>query len=457
MNDVKWGWKKATAIFSAIVISGACLGAATTAMAGAQGGESVEDLRAMIDQLKNTVLALEQKIAVVEDNQVAANKTIQEVAAKESTSNLLLPENTTMKIYGYAKLDAVYTDTGGTYEYAYVPSAVPLDSANVPSNSFVMHAKQTRLGFATSTDTDYGKFNTKIECDFYGGASANEWVSNSWGLRLRRAYGELGNLRVGQDWSTFIDLGAYPETLDFGGAAGSLFIRQAMVRWTQPFEGGSFQFAVENPEAKSPTAALWDDYGNPIYGSDVTVSGNNEYMPDFIARVNFNPGGIGRYSVVGLARQFSYDNGVTDDTDWGAAVSANAIFITFGEDNLHLNINYGNGLGRYMESEFQDAFINPITGDIETNNQIGGFVSYQHFWLHNLRSTAVYSYAQRDNDNDFVSDAVDKSYQSVHANIIWSPIPRVNMGLEYIYGYRKIENGDNGDMNRLMCSFQYNF
>ncbi len=457
MNDVKWGWKKATAIFSAIVISGACLGAATTAMAGTQGGESVEDLRAMINQLKNTVVALEQKMAIIEDNQEAADKTIKEVAAKESVSgsNLLLPENTTMKIYGYAKLDAVYTDTGGTYEYAYVPSSVPLDSANVPDNSFVMHAKQTRIGFATSTDTDYGKFNTKIECDFYGGGG-NEWVSNSWGLRLRRAYGELGNLRAGQDWSTFIDLGAYPETLDFGGAAGSLFIRQAVVRWTQPFEGGSFMFALENPEAKFQTADL-DDTGNLIYGSDSTVSGNNEYMPDFIARVNFNPGGIGKYSIVGLARQFSYDDGVTDDTEWGAAISANAVISTFGQDNFHININYGNGLGRYMESEFQDAFIDPISGDIETNEQIGGFLSYQHYWLNNLRSTLVYSYAERDNDTDYVSEAVDESYQSVHANIIWSPVSRVNVGMEYIWGYREIEDGEDGDMNRLMCSFQYNF
>ena len=215
-------------------------------------------------------------------------------------------------------------------------------------------------------------------------------------------------------------------------------------------------FALENPEAKFQTADL-DDTGNLIYGSDSTVSGNNEYMPDFIARVNFNPGGIGKYSIVGLARQFSYDDGVTDDTEWGAAISANAVISTFGQDNFHININYGNGLGRYMESEFQDAFIDPISGDIETNEQIGGFLSYQHYWLNNLRSTLVYSYAERDNDTDYVSEAVDESYQSVHANIIWSPVSRVNVGMEYIWGYREIEDGEDGDMNRLMCSFQYNF
>jgi hypothetical protein len=110
-----------------------------------------------------------------------------------------------------------------------------------------------------------------------------------------------------------------------------------------------------------------------------------------------------------------------------------------------------------MESEFDDAFLNPTTHDIETNDQYGGFVSYQHFWLDNLRSTVIYSYAERDNDLAYVTDSVDNKYQSAYANLIWSPIPRVNVGLEYIWAYREVENGDDGDMNRVMGSFQYKF
>jgi hypothetical protein len=154
-------------------------------------------------------------------------------------------------------------------------------------------------------------------------------------------------------------------------------------------------------------------------------------MPDFIARVNFDPG-YGHYSIVGMARQLTYDDGIYDDSEWGAAVSLNAVLPVVGKDNIHINLNYGNALGRYMESEFTDAFINPTTHEIETNNQWGGFVSYQHFWLDNLRSTFIYSLAERDNDLNYVTDAVDKRYQSVFANLLWSPVPRVNIGIEYI-------------------------
>ena len=449
MREANWGWKKTRAIFAAVVISSACVGAASTAIAGTRGGESMEDMKAMIEQLKQTVQTLEQKMAVMEENQAETNKTVQEVATKKTApSGLQLAENTSMKIYGYTKLDAIYTDTDGGGKYAYTPSAVPLDKDQdkLADNSFIMHARQTRLGFATFTDTDYGKFNIRIETDFYG-SGGNEVYSNSYGLRLRRAYGELGNLRIGQDWSTFIDLATYPEIIDFGGGAGSLFIRQALIRWTQPFSGGSAVFAVENPEN---TFMVKGDDGNN------TVNGGQNIFPDIIARVNLNPG-FGHYSLVGMLRDLSIDTAEYDDSELGYALSVNAAIPTFGKDSLMLQFNYGNAMGRYMESGFADAFLNPVTHDIETNNQYGGVVSYQHFWMENLRSTVMYSLAERDNDLNFVTDTANKQYQSVHANLIWSPIPRVNMGIEYIWGYREIENGEDGDINRVQAGFQYKF
>ncbi len=375
-------------------------------------------------------------------------------------TGLILPNGCSLKIYGYTKLDALWTDQNGGGTYAYTPDAVLLDKTNklVPagttfsdydtSSKFIMHAKQTRLGIATSTDTEYGKFKTVIETDFYG-AGGNTTISNSWGLRMRKAYGQLGNLLVGQNWSTFIDLNTYGDILDFGGPAGSLFIRQAQIRYTQPFEGGSVQFALENPTSHYLTMA------------GTTMSGSGEIVPDIIARVNFG-GSYGKYSVAGMVRNLKIDSytGTThtyDDSVWGYAISLNASIPTYGKDNLILQFNYGDALGRYMESEFADAFINPRTGDIEKNDQFGVVVGYRHFWASNLRSSVIYSYAERDNDDKYVTDAVDKDYQSVHANLIWSPVNRVNIGAEYIWAYRELESNADGDMNRIQFSFQFAF
>ena len=457
MKKARWGWRKKQAIFAAILISSACLGVASPAEAGSDS-ESLEEMRSTIEQLKKTVLALEQKVAIMEEKQVATDEIVQEVVKDEggSSGGLQLPENTTMSIYGYAKLDVIYTDTEGGGTYNYIPRDVPLDSEKefLSDNAFIMHARESRIGFATSTDTSWGKLNTKIETDFYG-AEGSQRNSNPYHVRLRLAYGELGNLLAGQDWSTFVDAGAYPEIIDFGYSAGRLFVLQPLLRWTQPFEGGSFQFALENPEADFLTKTLLED-GTTYVDTVINGNGKDEYIPDIIARLNLSPG-YGKYSLAALGRRYSYDTGLHNDSTWAGAVTANGVFPTFGKDNIRLALNYGTGLGRYMRADFAEAFIDPVTHAIKTNNQFGGFISYQHFWLDNLRSTVVYSYVSRDNDLNYVTDATNKKYQSVHANMLWSPIPRIDMGLEYIWGYREVENGEDGDINRLQGAFKYKF
>jgi hypothetical protein len=451
MKKAQWGWKKTQIIFASLVISTACVGISTPA-----GAESMDELKATIEQLKQTVNALENKMQTMEQKQAKTDEVIATSGGGAAASGLKIPDGTTLSIYGYAKLDGVYTDTESV-SALYVPGAVPLDAQqdSLADNDLYIHAKQTRLGFLSSSDTDFGKLNVRVEGDFYGNGGT-ETYSNSYSFRIRRAYGELGNLLAGQEWSTFIDLGLYMETIDFGGPAGSLFNRQGMVRWTQPFTGGSFMFALENPETNLMVkAASVDEDGNVTYANTM-VNGSGEFMPDIVARVNYDAG-IGHFSVAAMARNLIVDDGTYDDDEWGAAVSLNAKFPTFGKDHLNMELNYGNALGRYMEAGFADGFLNPVSHDIETCDEIGGFIGYQHFWVENLRSTVIYSYAERDNDMNYVTDAVDKKYQSVHANLIWSPVPRVNMGLEYIWGYREVENGDDGDMNRVMAGFQYKF
>jgi hypothetical protein len=404
--------------------------------------ETIEDLKMTINQMRASMELLQQKVVALEEKQAAVPKDGSTTAP--NGGSLLLPENTTVKLYGYAKFDGIYTDKDGGGETTYVPSKVPLDSASVADSALRMHAQQSRLGIFTSTPTDYGPMNIRIETDFFG-SGGNESYSNSYGLRVRRAYGELGNLLAGQEWSTFIDLNSYPETIDFGGPAGSLFIRQAQIRWTQPFASGSLQFALENPES---TFAPQD--------GSAPKDGSGEYLPDAVIRANLETS-FGHFSIAGLGRQLIVDDDIDNDETYGGALSLTGAIPLLDKDKLVMMLNYGNALGRYMEAEFADAFIDPVTHKIETTAQWGGLVSYQHFWLDNLRSTLVYSYAERDNDLDFVADTVDSKYQSIHANLMWSPVSRVNLGLEYIYATREVENGDDGDINRLQLGFQYSF
>ena len=80
---------------------------------------------------------------------------------------------------------------------------------------------------------------------------ADERISNSWSSRLRHAfvkwdYSENSSIMAGQSWSTFFNVGALPDVLDFVGPAGTIFVRQPQVRWTM----GGLQLAVENPATR---------------------------------------------------------------------------------------------------------------------------------------------------------------------------------------------------------------
>jgi hypothetical protein len=234
---------------------------------------------------------------------------------------------------------------------------------------------------------------------------------------------------------------AVPDTLDFGGPAGQTFMRQGMIRWTEPFAWGSLQFAVEDPSATLDNSTETDD----------------DHVADMIARVN-SKSDYGSYSLAVMARELSADNGTTvDDSTWGGAVAVGGKIPTFGKDDLRFQLHYGNALGRYMATKFKDAEFNTTTGEVETFDQFGGFLAYRHFWVDNLRSNLVYSYAAADNDMSLVADTVNKEFQSVHANLIWSPVPSVDLGIEYLYGYREIESGDDGELNRIQVSATYNF
>jgi Porin subfamily len=89
-----------------------------------------------------------------------------------------------------------------------------------------VNSRPSRLLFDARTPTAWGEVKAYIEMDF---AHANENVTKStslavtsgWAPRLRKAYGTIGGLLVGQETGMFHDSDADAELVDFGGNASS--------------------------------------------------------------------------------------------------------------------------------------------------------------------------------------------------------------------------------------------
>ena len=50
-----------------------------------------------------------------------------------------------------------------------------------------------------------------------------------------------------------------------------------------------------------------------------------------------------------------------------------------------------------------------------------------------------------------------RKVHSLHANMIWSPVPRLDFGVEAIWGERTLESGVDGELIRLHTMARYTF
>ncbi len=364
--------------------------------------------------------------------------------------------DTKITVGGYVKADALISRFSegevaqGSGRDFYLPNSIPVSAGGAKSRDFTdFHAKETRLFVKTDTMIDGHKLGTHVELDFIVNQSttANEIVTNAYTPGFRRAFITYDNLLVGQEWTTFLNLGSLPETLDFVAfpSEGSVFVRQPQLRYTL----GNLQLAVENPE----TSIL------PGGGGAVAGSGDG-VLPDFVARYNFKLGPA-ELSLAGLLRQLKAENpavgavAAVDDKTTGGGVSL-AGKIAFGTDDLKFQITTGDGIGRYMALG-TSADVVLSTGELDAIGITGGYLAYKHAWSPKWRSTVTVSALEIDNPTSKTGTALTKSVQSASLNLLYSPVAKLTFGAELRHANRELENGQDGDLDRLQFSAKYSY
>lgn len=352
--------------------------------------------------------------------------------------------NTEFSYGGYIKMDAMmstYSDGDVTAANVgrdyYTPNSTPTSAGTgKETSSYDMSAKSSRFNFKTVTTLENGeKITGFVEMDFLGSAQGNEIVSNSYSPRLRHAFFTYNNLTFGQTWSTFMNPGALPETVDFLGVTeGTVFIRQAQIRYTM----GDFQFSLENPESTVNGTAT-DDAG----------------MPDVVARYNIKAGD-NAFTIAAIGRQIAIQDGAgLDESTTGFGVNVTGV-IKLGADDLKLS--YSNGdISRYVGAYTAASDADLINGKLEATSVSAGFVGYRHFWNDKVRSTLAYSFLDADYADDTVAAARTKKSASTRLNLMYSPTKEVTYGIEYSLASRELVNGNDGDMNRLQFTAKYTF
>jgi hypothetical protein len=427
---------------------------------------------------------------------------------------------TSFKVGGYVKGDFYYdfsamqSSIGGV-----APTSAPFDGnshAPIPDkNGFNftagtghnihgrtgMDAAESRFNIETRTPTSYGELKTFIEADFTNpngltNSASLKVNSNSTGFRLRYAYATLGPVLIGQYNSAFRDSSTEPETLDFGGPIVAGATRQAQFRYTFDFGNGlTLATAAEEPQTSvinnqykfgsvctssigagstafmfTTACALTD---GPNAGGTTFGTGNGDKIPDFTAALKY-AGPWGGISLRAVVRDLYWHNGVTGSTSnssafgWGLGLSG-SFTGWWGKDNASFQINGGQGGGRYI---FGAQLTNPDSGvsnlnsvDLKPIGQISGMIQYQHWWTDMLRSTVAGSYAkQYVNSTIFPTcsanaaclPTLDHAW-TFHVNLIWSPVPQVDTGMEWIRMQARNQAGLDANTNRFQISTKFKF
>ncbi len=355
---------------------------------------------------------------------------------------------------GFVKLDAMVTDTtdgeiadGSVGRLFYVPSAIPVGGANEGSDTD-MGAQFSRFWFAADTDLDSGdKLKSYLEFDLFGGGSinGNEVATNTYGVTVRHAYVSWNEWLAGQTWSNFQDVASLPDSVDFvGPTEGTIFVRQAQVRYTK----GPWSFSLENPETTV----------TPYRGVGARISSDDNLMPDITARWQ-KKGDWGHVSVAGMVRQFKYENPAAgiNDSSIGGAVSVSGRFNVGKSDDLRYMVSAGRGIGRYLGLGIASDTVLDAGGNLEPIDGYGAFAAWRHAFSPKLRGNVFYSMAHFDNDKALTGLSVTERAQSFHANLIYSPLPKLDVGAELIWGQRSLENELDGDLRRIHTHVKYSF
>ncbi|WP_371395872.1 DcaP family trimeric outer membrane transporter [Fretibacter rubidus] len=361
--------------------------------------------------------------------------------------------DTTFRIGGYVDLDTHVTHLSdgaiGSSSIArdfYIPSVTPVANGDGQGTTTTdLTAQATRFSISAQRGSGAETATAHIEMDFLGSLQGNERVSNSFSPRLRRAYLDYKGFRIGQEWSTFQNTSAIPESASFLVLSdGMTFMRQPMIRYTN----GNFQFALESGDATITPA-----------GGSGRIEADSNVIPDVIARYNLK-GDFGNISLAAIGRQLRLESGLTDESTFGFGVSASGRINVGEKGDIRFNAIAGEGLGRYVGlNALNGAAFNPITGNVEAIPSYGGLIAYRHPVSQTGRFNIGYSALLADNP-DFLTalnPRSTKSVQSAYAAYLWDIAPKITVGIEGLYGIKTLEDDSSGNISRFTFSTKYSF
>ncbi|HEY6513137.1 MAG TPA: DcaP family trimeric outer membrane transporter [Burkholderiaceae bacterium] len=444
--------------------------AALALCGGAQAQSTTQELKAALDQAMRTIQDLQARVRALEAQgakgpQAAAGAAAAAAAAPPAPAPAVAPGSNAeqgaadpgqarVEIYGQAMADAIYDFKKMNPSYAATlrPSQIPIFCPGSPGcgddGQFTFSIRQSSLGVRGFIPTAYGLVKTDLAFDLFGsdGGTNIHWL---------RAWAEMGMYGVGQYDSNFMDMSVFPNTIDYWGPPGMVFVRNPQFRIT-PFSGNGMTVAVslEAPNSVIDTGKVTEV--DPALGAGIA---SRNRFPDLVGSFRYE-GDWGHVRAAALVRQVGFHNTASADGEpsnekTGYGLNLSGTWKVFGFGQLNWQAVTGKAIASYMNDGGIDLAPNASL-QAETVRSQGYLVYYNHNWTDKWTSSVGFSqHKQSNTDGQFNTAFRRGSYGSL--NVLWAMSKNVTTGAEYIWGKNEAKDGSSATDERVQWSTRVTF
>lgn len=401
--------------------------------------EASEDRMQFLEsQLKQIQAELEQQKAaqLALKNQQEQSKT----ADSKSLSSVL--DN--VDVYGMIRLD-------GAIDFKSTPEArgrtinqinkVPFTEPDSTRSDFTLAA--SRIGFLAKDLGGNPNVSARLEADF--------WTNNGkgdGGLRIRHAHLKYYNWTFGQAWSLMSTPEISTEAVDY-----SLFLGGSILRTPQV----SYAFKLD-PEN------TWN------VGVEYMASGDRSSALPALTTKYVHQSGPVHLLAQGFVnqKQAQTDTGDIEKVGWGVGLGGRYRF----DDQNSIQGNYFHMVGDQRIAAFLtqgstsdgaawggDYSVDTANNELLLNEFNSLNIGFTHKFTPKLRSSINASIVDFDDSSDYAraNPEANKRLTDYVANLIYSPIPKINLGAEYHHGKRETFDNKEADISRINLSANYSF
>lgn len=401
--------------------------------------EASEDRMQFLEsQLKQIQAELEQQKAaqLALKNQQEQSKT----ADSKSLSSVL--DN--VDVYGMIRLD-------GAIDFKSTPEArgrtinqinkVPFTEPDSTRSDFTLAA--SRIGFLAKDLGGNPNVSARLEADF--------WTNNGkgdGGLRIRHAHLKYYNWTFGQAWSLMSTPEISTEAVDY-----SLFLGGSILRTPQV----SYAFKLD-PEN------TWN------VGLEYIASGDRSSALPALTTKYVHQSGPVHLLAQGFVnqKQAQTDTGDIEKVGWGVGLGGRYRF----DDQNSIQGNYFHMGGDQRIAAFLtqgstsdgaawggDYSVDTANNELLLNEFNSLNIGFTHKFTPKLRSSINASIVDFDDSSDYAraNPEANKRLTDYVANLIYSPVPKINLGAEYHHGKRETFDNKEADISRINLSANYSF